>query len=88
MAADGAVLARTYRAYLFDLDGTLIDSAPDINGALNAALSSGGYPSVNEALTRHWVGHGSRVLTVGLQQADQPVDQVIPIPLFRRRERK
>lgn len=66
MATDGAVLARRYRAYLFDLDGTLIDSAPDINGALNAALSSGGYPSVDEALTRHWVGHGSRVL---LEQA-------------------
>lgn len=66
MATDDAALARKYRAYLFDLDGTLIDSAPDINGALNAALLSGGYPTVDEALTRHWVGHGSRVL---LEQA-------------------
>jgi phosphoglycolate phosphatase len=63
---DDAVLARRYRAYLFDLDGTLIDSAPDINGALNAALRAAGYPLVDEALTRHWVGHGSRVL---LEQA-------------------
>lgn len=56
------MLSRTYRAYLFDLDGTLIDSAPDINSALNAALNSAGYPSVGEALTRCWIGHGSRAL--------------------------
>jgi phosphoglycolate phosphatase len=59
-------LARQYGAYLFDLDGTLVDTAPDINAALNAALLSGGYPAVEESLTRHWVGHGSRVL---LEQA-------------------
>ena len=62
MAADGSVLARRYGAYLFDLDGTLVDSAPDINGALNAALSAGGYPTVTVDLTRQWVGFGSRVL--------------------------
>jgi phosphoglycolate phosphatase len=61
-----AVLAQPYRAYLFDLDGTLVDSAPDICTALNTALDAGGLPPVSEALTRHWVGHGSRVL---LEQA-------------------
>jgi phosphoglycolate phosphatase len=62
LATDGATLARRYRAYLFDLDGTLVDSAPDINGALNAALAAGGHPSVAEHLTRHWIGSGSRAL--------------------------
>jgi phosphoglycolate phosphatase len=57
-----AVLRRYYAAYLFDLDGTLVDSAPDINAALNAALRAIDRPSVDEALTRLWVGHGSRVL--------------------------
>jgi phosphoglycolate phosphatase len=60
------VLGRRYRAYLFDLDGTLVDSAPDIGAALNHALTTHGYPTVTEALTRHWVGHGARVL---VQQA-------------------
>jgi phosphoglycolate phosphatase len=60
------VLDKRYRAYLFDLDGTLIDSAPDINSALNAALSAAALPPVDERLTRHWVGYGSRVL---LEQA-------------------
>lgn len=57
---------KAYQAYLFDLDGTLVDTAPDINAALNHALGSAGLDAVDESLTRHWVGHGSRIL---VQQA-------------------
>jgi phosphoglycolate phosphatase len=62
LPADDAVLRRHYAAYLFDLDGTLVDSAPDINSALNAALIAIDRPTVDATLTRYWVGHGSRVL--------------------------
>ncbi len=51
-----------YDGYLFDLDGTLVDTAPDINAALNHALQRHGYTGVDEAITRHWIGHGARVL--------------------------
>jgi phosphoglycolate phosphatase len=51
-----------YAGYLFDLDGTLVDTAPDLNAALNRALTGAGLAPVSEALTRHWVGHGARVL--------------------------
>lgn len=53
---------KPYRGYLFDLDGTLIDTAPDLNAALNHCLGKAGLAAVPEALTRHWVGHGARVL--------------------------
>ena len=53
---------RHYSAYLFDLDGTLVDTAPDIDAALNFSLKQAGLNSVTEDLTRHWVGHGSRTL--------------------------
>jgi phosphoglycolate phosphatase len=53
---------KAYSGYLFDLDGTLVDTAPDINAALNHALTNHGYPTVDEALTRHWVGHGAKML--------------------------
>ncbi len=53
---------RPYQAYLFDLDGTLVDTAPDIDAALNFALEQAGLKSVSEDLTRHWVGHGSKIL--------------------------
>lgn len=53
---------RAYRAYLFDLDGTLVDTAPDLMRALNHALAQGGFEAVGEALTRHWVGHGVKAM--------------------------
>ena len=31
---------RSYEAYLFDLDGTLVDTVPDIDQALNHALAT------------------------------------------------
>ncbi len=63
---NGTVLASgplpAFAGYLFDLDGTLVDTAPDIRRALNLALRGAGFAPVSEALTRHWVGHGARVL--------------------------
>lgn len=51
-----------YAAYLFDLDGTLVDSAPDIARALNRLLRELGLGTVPEALARGWIGDGSRML--------------------------
>ena len=51
-----------YRAFLFDLDGTLVDSAPDIGAALNHSLAAAGLSTVGDKLVRHWVGYGSRTL--------------------------
>ena len=49
----------TYDAYLFDLDGTLVDTAPDLMAGLNVCLAEHGYAAVDEELTRRWVGHGA-----------------------------
>ncbi|MDX1731522.1 MAG: phosphoglycolate phosphatase [Aurantimonas coralicida] len=50
------------QAVLFDLDGTLVDSAPDIHAALNETLASYGEPPFTlEAVTR-MVGRGVPVL--------------------------
>ena len=71
---------KPYKAYLFDLDGTLIDTAPDLNVALNHCLVAAGLAPVNETLTRHWVGHGARVM---IQQAlDFQSAQHATQPLF------
>lgn len=47
---------------IFDLDGTLVDTVPDIVVALNAALADFEYPAVSEAETRRWIGDGARAL--------------------------
>lgn len=49
-------------AIAFDLDGTLIDSAPDIAFALNEALRGAGLTGFEVAQVRGWVGDGPDVL--------------------------
>ena len=51
---------RAFRGYLFDLDGTLIDTAPDICAAVNHALELFGYGPAPESMVRHWVGYGGK----------------------------
>lgn len=66
---------KQYPGYLFDLDGTLVDTAPDINLALNHVLTSHGAPAVDEALTRHWVGYGARMLvTQAIERQGLPLE--------------
>ncbi len=48
----------TLAALAFDLDGTLLDSAPDIAAALNAALAAAGLPPADIDQVRAWIGDG------------------------------
>lgn len=50
------------RGILFDLDGTLIDSAPDLIGACNDMLEALGRESVALNVARGWIGNGARRL--------------------------
>ena len=52
-------------ALIFDLDGTLVDTAPDLLGALNAILIREGRRAVDHADLRHLVGYGARTMLVG-----------------------
>jgi phosphoglycolate phosphatase len=47
---------------VFDLDGTLIDSAPDLCAAVAAALGEVGLPPHNVDAIRRMIGEGQRVL--------------------------
>lgn len=49
-------------ALIFDLDGTLVDTAPDLLGALNAVLAGIGRRPVTRADLRHLVGHGAHTM--------------------------
>lgn len=56
-----------FRTVAFDLDGTLVDTAPDLTAALNHALAALGRPPVPSESVRYMVGHGARaLLTKGL----------------------
>ena len=55
-----------YRTILFDLDGTLVDTALDLAHALNLLRSRRGLPALDDAITRPQASHGSQgLLRVG-----------------------
>ncbi len=59
------------RVVVFDLDGTLVDSLPDIVAHLNTALADAGLATYSYEDIRRWVGRGAAYL---VSQATQIVD--------------
>lgn len=47
---------------LFDLDGTLVDSVPDLAAAVDCALEQLGRKPAGTDKVRQWVGHGAAIL--------------------------
>lgn len=67
------------KAILFDLDGTLIDSAPDLALAINHMLTSIGREPISATIIRSWVGNGASVLVQrGLSGQAQIADDLDP----------
>jgi N-acetyl-D-muramate 6-phosphate phosphatase len=61
------------RAVLFDLDGTLLDTAPDMVGALNQLLREQGREPLPFADVRCSVSHGARALVrLGFPEIHEP----------------
>ena len=61
-------------ALIFDLDGTLVDTAPDLLGATNAVMASQGLPLIPPDTLRHMVGFGARSL---IEQAMEAVGRTL-----------
>ena len=58
----GEYAAEPVRAVLLDLDGTLLDTAPDMGAALNALLLADGRTPLAPQTIRGYVSHGSTAL--------------------------
>ncbi len=70
---------------MFDLDGTLIDTAPDLIGSLNAVLAEEGLPAADLSKARHLVGQGAKVMIRrGFAQAGADLDEERLERLFLR----
>lgn len=67
----------------FDLDGTLVESAPDLIGTLNRLLVRAGHPEVPLSSARHLVGHGAMaLLRHGFHEAGATWDEASSPALF------
>ena len=57
-------MSRPFDLILFDLDGTLIETAPEIADAVNDTLGQFGLPGVSQQQVNDWIGHGTRELLI------------------------
>ena len=69
----------------FDLDGTLVDTAPDLVGALNEVLHEHRLPALALASGRVMVGRGARALIEqGFAAVGEPLDAAETSVLLER----
>lgn len=74
---------RPFDLVLFDLDGTLIDSASQLALAVNRTLTDLGLPEADEAVVRTWVGNGAdKLIQRALDYREAPEQFAKARPLF------
>lgn len=57
---------------IFDLDGTLVDSLPDIHAAASATLHEMGHPPLDARTIRSFIGHGVEPLVAQVMARAEP----------------
>jgi phosphoglycolate phosphatase len=61
---------------VFDLDGTLVDSAPDLLATLDAIFPRHGFPAPADPTLRDGIGHGARhLIEVALSRQNVAIDR-------------
>jgi len=69
---------RPYDLILFDLDGTLIETAPEIADAVNDTLLQFGHAPASQQQITDWIGHGTRELLIqALAQATHTTAEAV-----------
>lgn len=72
-----------YKALIFDLDGTLLDTLADLADAANRVLASMGMPTHHFAAYRHFVGNGLHTLITRILPETERTDRVIKEAVLR-----
>ena len=61
----------TYKTYLFDMDGTLLDTLDDLTAAVNHTLEQYGYPRRTREEVRRGLGNGAvKLMASALPQGE------------------
>src|SRR4051812_30272636 len=85
MANSSSLVALSGATIVFDLDGTLVDTAPDLVGTLNVLLRQEGLKPLPMDEARPLIGHGARrLIERGFQAANAPLEDRKLAELFER----
>jgi phosphoglycolate phosphatase len=68
--------SQRFRLIVYDLDGTLFDTIPDLLAAANLALADRGHPTADLAQVRMAIGDGARKLIHRLAGQDCPESEI------------
>ena len=69
------------KVIIFDLDGTLINSAPDLTVAVNHMLETLNRDTFSGDIIHGWVGNGALVLVKRALSADRTIDETLDAEL-------
>ena len=72
------------KLYIFDLDGTLMNTLHTISGYANRALAEAGLQTFPEERYKYFVGEGARVLIERTLVAQNAYDEALHAKVFRR----
>lgn len=73
---------RDKKVIIFDLDGTLIDSVPDLALAVNFMLTELNHDIFSEDIIREWVGNGAQTLVKRALSGCSTISNTLDIQLF------
>jgi len=72
------------KVLIFDLDGTLVDSAPDLALAINDMLSILGRDTFSDEVIRLWVGNGAQTLVKRALCGKNEINDLLDPELFNK----
>ena len=72
------------KVIIFDLDGTLIDSAADLAYAINAMLTKLQRPTASETLIYTWIGNGAATLVQRALSHSKTIDSTLDKALSQK----
>ncbi|NIY84854.1 phosphoglycolate phosphatase [Vibrio hepatarius] len=77
-------MSNNIKLIAFDLDGTLLDSVPDLAVAADQAVQALGYPAVSEEQVRDYVGNGADVLVGRALSQSMTIDPALDEALLAK----
>lgn len=68
----------------FDLDGTLVDSVPDLAEAVRMAMAEFNLPQPTDAQMRGWIGNGAEIMLKRAMSQDVVINPNLDLALYQQ----